>query len=71
MFDVNIAKGKLNKVSKLRFNLSYLLCLMRGINANYEEKITFLNNENETLQNNGIFFALLSIMYAHQMISEK
>ena len=71
MFDVNIAKGKLNKASKLRFNLSYLLCLMRGINANYEEKITFLNNENETLQNNGIFFALLSIMYAHQMISEK
>ena len=71
MFDGNIAKAKLNKANKLRFNLSYLLCLMRGINANYEEKITFLNNKNELLQNNGIFFSLLAVMYAHQMVIEK
>lgn len=44
---------------------------MRGINANYEEKITFLNNKNDVLQNNGIFLALLAIEYAHQIAFEK
>ena len=42
MFDINLMKKKMNRFEKLRFNLSYLLCLLRGINANYEEKITFL-----------------------------
>ena len=71
MFDINLIKKKLNKVEKLRFNLSYLLCLLRGINANYEEKITFFKNRNELLQNNGIFFSLLAIKYAHQIAFEK
>ena len=38
MFNTNLFKKKINKMEKFRFNLSYLLCLMRGINANYEEK---------------------------------
>ena len=36
-----------------------------------KEKITFLKNKNELLQNNGIFFSLLAVMYAHQMVIEK
>ena len=62
---------KKNKQEKLRFDLSYLLCLMRGINANYEEKIIFPKNRNDLLQNNGIFFSLLAIKYAHKIISKK
>ena len=71
MFDINLIKKKINKFEKLRFNLSYLLCLMRGINANYEEKITFFKNKNDLLQNDGIFFSLLAIKYAHQIAFEK
>ena len=71
MFDINLIKKKINKFEKLRFNLSYLLCLMRGINSNYEEKITFFKNKNNLLQNNGIFFSLLAIKYAHQTAYEE
>ena len=59
-YNNNLIKKKINRVEKLRFNLSYLLCLMRGVNANYEEKITFFKNKNDLLQNNGIFFSLLA-----------
>ena len=44
---------------------------MRGINANYEEKITFFKNKNDLLQNDGIFFSLLAIKYAHQITYEE
>ena len=71
MFDINLIKKKINRFEKLRFNLSYLLCLMRGINANYEEKITFFKNKNDLLQNDGIFFSLLAIKYAHQITYEE
>ena len=71
MFDINLIKTKLNRFEKARFSLSYLLCLLRGINANYEEKITFFKNKNDMLQNNGIFFSLLSIKYAEQIANEE
>ena len=71
MFNVNLIKKKLNRSEKLRFNLSYLLCLLRGVNANYEEKITFYKNRNNLLQNNGIYFALHAIKYAHQIAFKK
>lgn len=71
MFDTNLIKKKINHFEKLRFSLSYLLCLLRGINANYEEKITFFKNQNNLLQNNGIFFSLLAIKYAHQIAYEE
>jgi len=71
MFDKNLLKKKINRFEKLRFGLSYLLCLLRGINANYEEKITFFKNKNDLLQNNGIFFSLLAIKYAHQIANEE
>ena len=71
MFDPYLIKTRLNRFEKIRFSLSYLLCLLRGINANYEEKITFFKNKNDLLQNNGIFFSLLAIKYAHQIAYEK
>ena len=71
MFDLELIIKKLNKFERVRFNLSYLLCLLRGINANYEEKINFFKNQNDLLQNNGIFFSLLAIKFAHQIAYEK
>ena len=71
MFDPYLIKTRLNRFEKIRFSLSYLLCLLRGINANYEEKITFFKNKNDLLQNNGIFFSLLAIKHAHQIAYEK
>jgi len=71
MFNQNIFEKKISKVENLRFKLSYLLCLLRGVNANYEEKITFFKNKNNFLQNNGIFFSLLAIQYAHQIAFKK
>ena len=71
MFDINLIKNKLSKVDKLRFNLSYLLCLMRGVNANYEEKINFHNCKNNIFQNNGILFALLTVIYAQEVAKNK
>ena len=71
MFDINLINKNLNKIDKLRFNLSYLLCLLRGVNANYEEKISFFKNKSNFLQNNGIFFSLLAIKFAHQIAFEK
>ena len=71
MFNTKLISKKINRFEKFRFNLSYLLCLLRGINANYEEKIVFLKNNSKLLQNNGIFFSLLAIKYAHQIAYEE
>ena len=71
MFNTKLMSKKINRFEKFRFNLSYLLCLLRGINANYEEKIVFLKNNSKLLQNNGIFFSLLAIKYAHQIAYEE
>ena len=32
---------------KQRFKLNYLLCLMRGVNSNYEENIEFPSNRDQ------------------------
>ena len=71
MFNTKLISKKINRFEKFRFNLSYLLCLLRGINANYEEKIVFLKNNSKLLQNNGIFFSLLAIKYAHEIAYEE
>ena len=36
-----------------------------------QKKITFFKNKNDLLQNNGIFFSLLAIKYAHQITYEE
>jgi hypothetical protein len=71
MFNINIINERSDRFEKFRFNISYLLCLLRGINANYEEKIFFLKDNCKILQNNGIFFSLLAIKFAHSLAYEK
>ena len=46
----------------LRLSLSLILCYMRGINSNFENKINFLNNKNSKFQNKGIYLYLLTLI---------
>ncbi len=71
MFNENLLKKKFDKFEKFRFSLTYLLCLLRGANANYEEKVFFLKNNINQFKNNGVFLSLLAIQYAHEIAYEK
>ena len=45
---------KLNKIEFLRFNLTLILCFLRGINANHQPKINFLE-QNLTISKIKVF----------------
>ena len=51
----------------LRLQLNYLLCLLRGINANYESKFTIPSNKLCFFQNKGIFLYLKAVIFANNM----
>ena len=51
----------LNEKEYLRYNLALILCFMRGINSNFEEKLNFLNNKNFIFQNKSIYLYLLTL----------
>ena len=70
IFDKQQYENTLDDLSKFRFNISYLLCLLRGINANYEEKIAFITKDLKIFQNSGIFFSLNLIKYADYLASK-
>jgi hypothetical protein len=46
----------------LRYNLTLILCFMRGINSNYEQKINFLNKKSSIFQNKSIYLYLLTLI---------
>ncbi len=50
-----------------RLQLNYLLCLLRGINANYESKFTIPSNKLCFFQNKGIFLYLKAVIFANNM----
>ena len=66
-FDKKNQKKFNNNIDNFRFNISYLLCLLRGINANYQDEIKFINKDINLFRNSGIFFALILIKYADQL----
>ena len=47
--------GSLTDEEYLRYNLTLILCFMRGINSNYEQKINFLNKKSSIFQNKSIY----------------
>tara|TARA_Y100000310_G_scaffold325283_1_gene388528 strand:+ start:370 stop:1503 length:1134 start_codon:yes stop_codon:yes gene_type:complete len=51
----------------LRLQLNYLLCLLRGITANYESKFTIPSNNLSFFQNKGIFLYLTAVIFANNM----
>ncbi|MFL2883476.1 MAG: hypothetical protein ACJZ69_04275 [Pelagibacteraceae bacterium] len=51
----------LNELEFLRYNLTIILCFIRGINSNYEQKINFLNKKSSIFQNKSIYLYLLTL----------
>ncbi len=54
----------LNKNEQFRLNMCLILCLLRGINSNFESKIQILNEKGTKFKNNSIyiFFCLLKFL---------
>lgn len=59
----NTFKEKLNYEEFLRFNISLILCFLRGINANHEPKINFLLDKSNNFQNKGLYLYLFFLIY--------
>lgn len=57
---------KLNKIEFLRFNLTLILCFLRGINANYQPKINFLEQKSNNFQNKGLYIYLFFLIYLNK-----
>ena len=67
IFDDKKYEKKLNTLTRFRFNIAYILCLIRGINANYEEEIIFSKKGLTEVQNSGIFLLLNLILYSNYL----
>ena len=52
---------------KQRFNLNYLLCLMRGVNSNYEENIEFPTKKINYFRHSSIYLSLIIIKFLHEL----
>ena len=52
---------------KQRFKLNYLLCLMRGVNSNYEENIEFPSNRINFFRHSSIYLSLIIIKFLHDL----
>lgn len=52
---------------KTRFNLNYLLCLMRGINSNYDENIDFPSKKINYFRHSSIYLSLMAIKFLHEL----
>ena len=59
----NIFNKKLTKIEFLRFNLTLILCFLRGINANHQPKINFLMAKSKNFQNKGLYIYLFFLIY--------
>lgn len=57
----NLLKSMLSRQEYVRFNLSLILCFMRGINSNFESKINFFDKKALTFQNKGLYLYLLTL----------
>jgi len=63
----NYLRKLLTKEEYIRFNLTMILCFLRGINTNYEPKVTFLNNNSNHFLNKGIFLYLFFLPYLNNL----
>ena len=67
-FMKNILFDNLNRVEYLRFNLTLILCFIRGVNSNFESKINFLDKKTSVFQNKSIYLYLLSLIMLERFI---
>ncbi len=68
-FMKNILFDNLNRVEYLRFNLTLILCFIRGVNSNFESKINFLDKKTSVFQNKSIYLYLLSLIMLERFIN--
>ena len=52
---------------RARFNLNYLLCLMRGVNSNYDENIDFPSKKINYFRHSSIYLSLITIKFLHEL----
>ena len=64
----NILLKSLNKNEYLRFNLSLILCFIRGINSNFEPRINFIDKKTLVFQNKSIYLYLLSLVMLERFV---
>lgn len=62
----NLYFQKLSELEFLRFNLSLILCFLRGINANHQPKINFLTDNSHRFQNKGLYIYLFFLTYLNR-----
>ena len=62
----NLIFSKLSETEFLRFNLSLILCFLRGINANYQPKVNFLMDKSNNFQNKGLFIYLFFLIFLNK-----
>ena len=62
----NLFNQKLSELEFLRFNLSLILCFLRGINANHQPKINFLTYKSNNFQNKGLYIYLFFLIYLNR-----
>ena len=62
----NLFNKKLNDKEFLRFNLSLILCFLRGVNANHQPKVNFLTDKSNNFQNKGLYIYLFFLMYLNK-----
>ncbi len=66
----NNFKNKLNEEEFLRFNLSLILCFLRGINANHQDKINFFSDKSNNFQNKGLYLYLFFLIYLNKFTNK-
>lgn len=66
----NLFKNKLNNSEFLRFNLSLILCFLRGINANFHSKINFIFDKSNKFQNKSLYLYLFFLIYLNKFTNK-
>tara|TARA_B100001248_G_C27167445_1_gene356387 strand:- start:202 stop:498 length:297 start_codon:yes stop_codon:yes gene_type:complete len=67
VFNRNIFFKKEKEFLKKRFDLNFLLCLLRGINSNYEEKVDFTKKRINIFRHSSIYLALITIRFLNDI----
>ena len=70
-FKINPLFKNLSELEFLRYNLTIILCFIRGINSNYEQKINFLNKTSSIFQNKSIYLYLLTLRRLKNFLDNK
>ena len=60
-----------NHIIKKRYLLNFLLCMLRGINSNYEENVNYMANNLAKFRHSSILLSLMTIQFIDNEILKK